>query len=82
MAKKTKKPKVTYVDDGRTLADMSGVQGGFSRKKDDRPPIRFGDAWRTYWSAVKMLLPAALVFVGGMALVYLIAWLLFTFVAK
>ncbi len=82
MAKKTKKPKVTYVDDGRTLADMSGVQGGFSRKEDDRPPIRFGDAWRTYWSAVKMLLPAALVFVGGMALVYLIAWLLFTFVAK
>ena len=82
MDKKKKREKVTYVDDGRTLADMSGVQGGFSRKTNDRPPIRFGDAWHTYWSAVKMLLPAALVFMGGIGVVYLIAWLLFTFVAK
>lgn len=82
MSKKAKKEKVIYIDDGRTLADMSEVQGGFSRKGSDRPPIRFGDVWKTYWSSVKMVLPAMLVFIAGMGLVYLIAWLLFTFVAK
>ncbi|MBQ8683601.1 MAG: hypothetical protein IJ518_03675 [Clostridia bacterium] len=80
MGRKQKKEKIVYIDDGRTLADMSGVKGsGLTPRPDDRPPIRFGDAWKTYWSAVKMMLPVTLVFVAGMALVYFLAWLVFKF---
>ena len=82
MGKKEKKEKVTYIDDGRTLADMSGVRGGFSRKGSDRPPIRFGDAWRTYWDSFKMMLLPALVLIGGMGALYFLMWLALKFLAR
>ena len=82
MSKKAKKEKVIYIDDGRTLADMSEVQGGFSRKGSDRPPIRFGDAWRTYWDSFKMMLLPALVLIGGMGALYFLMWLALKFLAR
>lgn len=56
MAKK-KKEKIIYYDDNSTLADMSRV----NRKGEQQPPreprVRstFSEKWRTYWSAVKMM---------------------------
>ena len=44
-----KKEKITYVDDGRTIADMSGVTGGrnyLSRPKYVPGPS-FKQAWKT-----------------------------------
>ena len=43
--KKAKKPKVKYIDDGRTIADMSGLDGGFSspfgkKKKAEEKPAK------------------------------------------
>ena len=75
MAKK--KEKITYIDDGRSLADLSQVSGPhFSRRpKPVRPSAKA--VWSTYWGAVKMMLLPMLVFTAGMALVYLILWLIF-----
>lgn len=84
MGKKEKKEKVTYIDDGRTLADMSGVRGSglTPRKGDNRPPVRFGDAWHTYWDSFKMMLLPAAVLIGGMGLLYFLMWLALKFLAK
>lgn len=75
MAKK--KEKVTYIDDGRTLADMSGVGQG-SRLNDRnpyRPRPKFKDVWKTYWSAVKMMFKPMLVVIGVLCVIYLLAYL-------
>ena len=57
MAKnKKKKEKVIYVDDGRTIADMSGLRTGLRLKSNPyRPPLKFKDVLKTYFSAVKMM---------------------------
>ena len=76
---KEKKEKVIYVDDGRTLADMSGVTGGFGRSGVKRPrqPGRAKEIWNTYWRTVKMMILPMLTVVGGMIVVYLLMYLLF-----
>ena len=54
MAKK--KEKVKYIDDGRTIADMSGLRTGPRLKSNPyRPPLKFKDVLKTYFSAVKMM---------------------------
>jgi len=75
------KEKITYVDDGRTLADMSAVGRG-SRLNDRnpyRPKPKFKDVWKTYWSAVRMMVKPMLVVIGAMAVVYLLAYLALVF---
>lgn len=74
--KKIKKEKVIYIDDGRTIADMSGVSGGmdWTRKGTTSSPK---DIWRTYWSAVKMMFKPMLVVIGFILAVFLIASLIF-----
>ena len=70
-----KKEKVTYVDDGRTIADMSGVGGNrLSDRNPYRPKLEFKEVWKTYWSAVKMMVKPLLVVVGVLFLVYAIAY--------
>ena len=72
-----KKEKITYIDDGRTLADMSGVGGS---RLNDRNPYRprpeFKEVWKTYWNAVKMMIKPMLVVIGALVLVYLIMYVL------
>lgn len=70
--KKQKKDKITYIDDGRSLADMSELSRGLSFKKQGTSS-RFRDIWHTYWDAVKMMFLPTLVVVG-----FLIAAFLFT----
>ena len=41
MAKKEKKEKVRYYDDGRTLADMSNIQRGLFEGKKRNPLLPF-----------------------------------------
>lgn len=69
-----KKEKITYVDDGRTIADMSGVKGGF--RLPDRNPYRprpsAKEVWKTYWSAVKMMITPMLVVIVGLIIIYMI----------
>jgi hypothetical protein len=76
MANKTKKEKITYIDDGRTLADMSGVSSGPRLGKHST--TRAKDAWHTYWNAVRMMFLPMLAVIGGLVLIYLIMWIVFS----
>jgi len=83
---KKKKEKVVYVDDGRTIADMSGLDSarrrGFSATQNtSRPPRaarpRFKDCVKTYFSSVKMmLLPMIVVLLILLGLYLLLSFLL------
>ena len=56
MAKK-KKEKIIYYDDNSTISDMSNVTRS-GRKEPPRAPKQistFGAKWKTYWSAVRMM---------------------------
>lgn len=74
--KKKKKEKIQYVDDGRTIADMSGVSGGmhWSKKGTTSSPK---EIWSTYWSAVKMMFKPMLVVIGFLIAVFGIVTLAF-----
>lgn len=74
--KKKKKEKVKYVDDGRTIADMSGVSGGrlWSKQGTTSSPK---EIWQTYWSAVKMMFKPMLVVIGFLLVAFGIVSLAF-----
>ena len=75
---KKKKEKVVYIDDGRTIADMSGIDRGASRFFDDTPSYSsFKDKWLTFWDAFRMMLLPTLVFGGALLVLFGIMWLLF-----
>lgn len=77
---KKHKEKITYIDDGRTIADMSNVSGGFSHRSRPswQPSPRFKDVWNTYWSVVKLMLKPMLVVVGGIGIIYVLMYVLFS----
>lgn len=79
MAKK-KKEKIVYVDDGRTIADMSGIPSNriTRRKGFGQQGASFKDVWHTYWGAVKMMFLPMLVVILGLLLAYLVMTLVFT----
>ena len=74
-----KKEKITYVDDGRTIADMSGVTGarGLPKRSPYTPRPKFREVWKTYWSAVRMMFVPMMVVIGALILIYLIMLLAF-----
>lgn len=74
--KKKKKEKITYVDDGRTIADMSGISGGMQWTKHGTTSSP-KDIWNTYWSAVKMMFKPMLIVIGFLTVVFAIAALAF-----
>ena len=73
------KNKVKYVDDGRTLADMSNVTTRRLPKRDKAlPRSSAGDIWSTYWGAVKMMIGPTIVMLVALAVVYMIVYFLLT----
>lgn len=74
--KKEKKEKITYIDDGRSLADMSNISGSTDWLHKGTTSS-FKDIWRTYWSAVRMMVRPMLVVIGFLIVIFLIAALLF-----
>ena len=75
---KKKKERIIYVDDGRTIADMSGVQSGPRLfRESSRPRPRMKEVWKTYWAAVRMMFVPMLVVICGLIAVYLILYVLF-----
>ena len=76
---KKKKEKVVYIDDGRTIADMSGVTGGFQLPERPawKPRSSLKEQWETYKAAVKMMIVPMLTVVGGMVAVYILLTLIF-----
>lgn len=73
---KNKKQKITYIDDGRTIADMSGIPSRVKWAKSGTSSS-FKDIWRTYWSATKMMFKPTLIAVGFLVVVFLIVTLIF-----
>ncbi len=74
--KKPKKEKVIYIDDGRTIADMSGLAPRRDWFKKGTTSS-FKDIWRTYFSAVKMMIKPMLVVLGFITAACLIMTLLY-----
>ncbi len=85
--KKKNKQKTVYVDDGRTVADMSGVNRttffGEMRKRqgesssDKREPrIKGATPFRTYMNAVRLMVIPMLVTLGIIAAAFLLIYLL------
>lgn len=75
----SKKENVEYVDDGRTLADMSGVREGVSRYFRSGTPSysSFRDKWCTFWAVFRMMLLPTLAISAGLAVLYGLLYLLF-----
>ena len=74
---KKKKEKITYIDDGRSLADMSSVQSGMDWTKQgtmSSPKEIIG----TFFGAMKMMVLPTLVAVGFIAGLYFIITVLFS----
>ena len=75
MKKKQQKEKITYIDDGRTIVDMSAFSRDRLYKKGTSSSFR--DIWRTYWSATRMMLKPTLIAIGFIVAAFLIVSLLF-----
>lgn len=81
--KKKKKPKITYIDDGSTIADMSGTSrlGAFGTRTSDPLKIKkrstFKEQWTTYFQAVRMMILPMFIMIGIICVAFLIAWLVF-----
>ncbi len=83
---KKKKEKITYIDDGRTIADMSGVGRGARQKNGDKKQpaskkqfVGKGtpkDQWTTYKEAVKMMFGPMLVTIGFLCVAFLLVWII------
>lgn len=74
--KNNKKPKITYIDDGRTIADMSNLPSRVSCTKQGTTSS-FKEIWRTYWQATKMMLKPTLIAVLFLVVIFLIITIIF-----
>lgn len=80
MGKRAKKEKIIYVDDGRTIADMSGIGGG-SRPKEKSPygkPSRYSapmkEKLQTFFDAMGFMLLPTLAIAGLLIVTFLIVY--------
>lgn len=89
---KKKREKVVWIDDGRTIADMSNLPSrGFGRSLSDAAPKRemsqtekefnrSRPAWRdhlaTYFAAVRMMFLPMLAVIGILCIAFLILYLM------
>lgn len=79
---KKKKEKIIYVDDGSTVADMSGVDGkkkaSNSRQKKANSSYRggFRDQFKTFTDAQRAMLMPMLVTLAIIAIAFLLVYLI------
>ncbi len=89
---KKKKEKIIYIDDGSTVADMSGTRGRPARPPRPQaaptgkrgrkaPTTRAGQIRQTYFDAVRAMIGPMLVFIGGMSIAFFLIWLILGFFA-
>ena len=71
---KKKKEKVTLIDDGRSIADMSLLGGGKGKNGQYRAPMR--DQFKTFRDAQRAMFLPMLVVLGIIALAFLIVYIL------
>ena len=93
---KKKKEKIVYIDDGSTVADMSGVgrkrptpqisrgaspSSGRGRRGRRAPTTRAGSIWQTYADTVRAMIGPMLITLGGISAVFLLVWIILGFFA-
>ena len=71
---KKKKAKVVYIDDGRTIADMSGVGG--MRYGGSKPRASLREQKNTFFAAQRRMFLPMLAVIGLLTAIFLIAYLL------
>ena len=83
-SKKKKKEKITYIDDGRTIADMSGTSrmGAFGTRPSStsgrgKKRSTFKEQRTPYFQAVKMMFIPMLCVIGLICVAFLFMWLFF-----
>ena len=81
MAKKPKKEKTIWIDDGRTLADMSSVGGSRLNKHWSGSTSTAKEKWDTYWAAVRMMFVPMLTVMVAICVIYMILYVVFFFAA-
>ena len=75
---KKKKEKIRYIDDGRTIADMSGVTSGHRLySASSRPSPDPKEVWKTYWGAVKRMFVPMLVVICALIIIYMLLYFIF-----
>ena len=72
-----KKEKVTYVDDGRSFADMSGVSGPQLSRRPGQPSVSYKEAAKTYWNAVKQMIGPMIAVMCALGVIYMIVYFIF-----
>ena len=73
---KKKKEKITYIDDGRSLVDMSGLSSGIDvSSRHTSAPVK--EIIRTYLNATKMMLLPTAVAVGFIVVIYILVYFVF-----
>ena len=73
-----KKEKIQYVDDGRTIADMSGITGPRLGKRNPyQPRPSAKEIWNTYWNAVKMMIVPMITVACALGVIYMILYFVF-----
>ena len=70
---KKKEQKIIYIDDGSTIADMSGT---FKRGKDTRQKSTAKEKAKTFFGVMLRMIPFLLVTLLGFTLVYIILLLM------
>lgn len=71
---KKNKKKITYIDDGRTIADMSSLGPKKGANRNQRSSMK--DQWNTYWQTVKLMFVPMLVVLGILGAAFLIMYAL------
>ena len=80
--KKKKKEKITYIDDGRTIADMSNtskmnpILGNSSSSQRGRRRASAREQWHTYSSAARQMFMPMIIVMGIICIAFGIAYLL------
>ena len=80
---KKKKEKIIYVDDGRTIADMSALNGKKKEKGAKEPPkanylgrATIREQLETYFGAVKLMFLPMLAVLGVLAVAFVILYVI------
>ena len=75
--KKKNKEKVRYIDDGRTIVDMTPLGSSGSLPRLQRSTLK--EQAKTYFSAVKMMLLPMFIVIAAICIIFGVLWLVFTF---
>lgn len=75
MGKKSKKEKTKYIDDGRTIADMSSLGGSQQLPRLQRSSLK--EQAKTYFTTVKMMIVPMLIVMAAICVIFGILWIVF-----